>query len=264
MKLNIFACQHVGKAGALQQDALAVGPQVFQRRHWHGVFCADSARLAVADGVSGHPFAATAARSLLGMLHEQFLGDHSGPYGNEARSPERRPWNDVLHQWQADRASSAARGAATTLAWLDLTLGSASWLNCGDSRIYRVRPCVGHAEWQLLSRDHTVAQEWADAGALDGVESMGSLMTSTLTSCLTWGEVDPAPQVHTGTASAVMGDLYLVCTDGVHGVLSHEQMNGAVRKKLPLQAIGKTWWVNLMRAGAPDNFSFILCRVDEA
>ena len=253
MQVHVFACQHAGKSGTPQQDALAIGPEVFQRRHWHTAVIVAGARLAVADGVSGSPHAALAARSLL----EALCGEGDGARG-------RRTLGNAVHHWHAQNANPSTRGGATTLACLDLFQGHANWLNCGDSRIYRARWAKDEIHWQLLSRDHTFAQELADADRLEpnATGSVASLTAGVLTSCMTLGETDPAPQVHQGHARALADDLYLVSTDGVHGVLTPEQMRLGLGEAVALDAVGKTWWQQIMHAGAPDNFSFILCRVD--
>lgn len=131
----------------------------------------------------------------------------------------------------------------------------------GDSRIYRWRRGKG----VQLTRDHTVGDELgrahvnaADAAAL---KSRKNPLTHILTRAVgtgfkvraDWRKIDLRA-----------GDRYLLCTDGVHDVLSNEQVSALLgRAKTPADAV-KAFARDVIACGAPDNYTLVCAFVDRA
>lgn len=91
-----------------------------------------------------------------------------------------------------------------------------SWL--GDSRIYHFRG----KNFRLLTKDHTVAQQLADAGVIDFRVVKKHPSSHILTQALVSGY--PVRQIEYGTLNLKEKDILLLCTDGLTNELSDEEI----------------------------------------
>lgn len=88
----------------------------------------------------------------------------------------------------------------------------------GDSRLYRYRA----GELALLTRDHTLYQHAIDSGAVDNLPARNLLLQAI-------GPSSTAlPAVHTEHVQG--GDLYLLCSDGLHGKVPAEEIARVLAK----------------------------------
>lgn len=266
MNLKILACQHIGKDPLEQQDAIAVGREIWQRPRWHKsreTRPEGSLLLSVADGVSASTAPALASRSLLEVLHDETQPvDEQRATANALTSVIHSAFN----RWNQKFLNDETSGASTTIATLLLTDGRAAWANSGDSRIYRVRSRSRSVKWKLLSHDHTIWNELVESGEADPAQEgdAATMLTHGLMHCLTLGDDDEDLQLASGTSEVRAGDFFILCTDGIHGVLSAAQMEAAFDPDRPLDESSQRWWEATMKAGAPDNFSYVFCKVVEA
>ena len=124
----------------------------------------------------------------------------------------------------------------------------------GDSRIYRWRKGKG----VQLTRDHTVGDELGRAHVSNSEAAALKSRKNPLSHILTravgtgfkvrpdWRKIDLRA-----------GDRYLLCTDGVHDVLSNEQVSALLgRAKTPADAV-KAFARDVIAGGAPDNYTLI-------
>ncbi len=130
----------------------------------------------------------------------------------------------------------------------------------GDSRIYRWRKGNG----TQLTRDHTVGDE------------LGRAHVNNLEAAALKSRKNPLSHILTravGTGFKVRpdwrkidlraGDRYLLCTDGVHDVLSNEQVSALLgRAKTPADAV-KTFAREVIARGAPDNYTLVCAFVEK-
>ena len=124
----------------------------------------------------------------------------------------------------------------------------------GDSRIYRWRKGSG----KLLTRDHTVGDELGRALVSDSQAAALKSRKNPLSHILTravgtgfkvrpdWRKIDLRA-----------GDRYLLCTDGVHDVISDAQVAALLgRAKAPADAV-KAFAREVISCGAPDNYTLV-------
>jgi protein phosphatase len=85
--------------------------------------------------------------------------------------------------------------------------------NVGDSRVYRFRD----AELSQLTRDHTLYQEWLDGGG-QGDNPPRNVITRA---------IGPKARVENdvGLQLLVPGDLVLVCSDGLTGMVADPEIS---------------------------------------
>lgn len=121
----------------------------------------------------------------------------------------------------------------------------------GDSRVYRFRD----GTVSMLTRDHSVGAELGRRlGYGPEFASRSNPLSHVLTRAIGTAEtVSPDWK----KISVQPGDRYLLCTDGVHDVVSDERLGELVGKG-PLKAAKAALSKEIVDCGAPDNYSFIL------
>jgi len=147
------------------------------------------------------------------------------------------------------------RGMGTTLTALLIRNNQISLLHVGDSRCYRLR---GNTLEQL-SNDHTVIQELLDQGAISEAEAAEHPQRSMLTQALRGdGDVTPVLQMY----EVKKGDRYLLCSDGLSGVLTDKEIKVGLKKSDKNEAIkflNDATYIN----GAPDNVTILIADISE-
>lgn len=262
MHLEILACQHAGSSRTEQQDAIAIGNTTWQRVRWHKCwhYRSDQPLLAsVADGVSASTAPAQASRGLLTALHGL---PHELQHGEVSSEHLEACATQALHAWNLRYLNEGTQGASTTLATVLIDEARAAWLNCGDSRIYHVRQEGAAVQWHQLSHDHTIWNELLADGIVEltpGQEAP-TMWTHGLMHSLTLGNDAADPEWASGSCAVSPGDCLILCTDGIHGTLTYNQMQAEFDPTQPLDNNAKRWWQATLAAGAPDNFSFVFCR----
>ena len=219
----------------------------------------------VADGMGGHPAGdvasalavEAASRRLQELLDSPSLGEASPDGLGDGMAGAVRAADQRVRD--AAEEDPGRRGMGTTLTALLVERGSGRVVvgHVGDSRAYRLR--AGALE--LLTRDHTWVQEQVDAGHLTPAQARGHPYSSVLTQGV--GLETPAePDVTVLEAAA--GDLYLVCSDGLVGMVHDRDIERLLLETadsgLATQAEALVDAAN--RGGGIDNVTVALVRVD--
>lgn len=182
----------------------------------------------IADGMGGHPggdvasrvAAAAVASSLERHLTSGTPGDggHSTEPHGIAAGMDRAMVQSVLSAHQAVRAEGEGKpelaGMGTTLTALvvDPASGMLTLGHVGDSRAYRLRA----GSLARLTTDDTWVQSEVDAARLTPEQARGHPFGHVLTQCL---GLEDEPYPHVLTARAEVGDVYMLCTDGLAGLM---------------------------------------------
>lgn len=145
------------------------------------------------------------------------------------------------------------RGMGTTLTALLAYADTVALLHIGDSRCYRLR---AHT-FEQLSNDHTVIQELLNQGSITAAEALDHPQRSVLTQALMGdGEITPLLQLF----DAKEGDRYLLCSDGLSGVLTEKEIKNFVKKddqEVAIKGLIDAAYIQ----GAPDNITILIADV---
>ena len=215
--------------------------------------------IAVADGMGGHAAGEVASRIAVEVL--QSLAPTLVSTDLDEDSVE----DLLMHSLHSIDLEILAvtdeeiekRGMGTTLTALLIRDTYISLLHIGDSRCYRLR---GNTLEQL-SNDHTVIQELLDQGAISVAEAAEHPQRSMLTQALRGdGDLTPVLQMY----EIKKGDRYLLCSDGLSGVLTEKEIKIGLKKTDKDEAVKflvDATYVN----GAPDNVTVLIADIsDEA
>jgi len=213
--------------------------------------------IAVADGMGGHAAGEVASRIAVQVL--QKLAPTLSAEDIDEDSVE----DLLMHSLHSIDAEIAAvtdedvekRGMGTTLTALLIRDTRIALLHVGDSRCYRLR---GNTLEQL-SNDHTVIQELLDQGAISEAEAAEHPQRSMLTQALRGdGDVTPVLQMY----EIKKGDRYLLCSDGLSGVLTDKEIKVGLKKSDKDEAIkflNDATYIN----GAPDNVTILIADISD-
>lgn len=131
-----------------------------------------------------------------------------------------------------------------------LTVGHA-----GDSRLYRLR---GSA-FEQITKDHSLLQEQIDAGMISKEDAHLSNNRNFITRAIGVAAEERA-EIHTYEVEPE--DLYLVCTDGLYGMVTDEEIHMTLMTlKANLDLAAEQLIASANDAGGTDNVSLVLVRV---
>ena len=144
-------------------------------------------------------------------------------------------------------------GMGTTLTALHLTGDAVGLLHVGDTRCY----AFAGGKLNQLSNDHTVMQELIDQGRITPDEAVNHPQRSLLTHALMGDSgFDPVVQLY----PIKLGDQFLLCSDGLTGVLSDFEITKII-KKYDGQELVENLVAETRTKGAPDNVTVIWAEV---
>jgi protein phosphatase len=248
--VDACALTDVGRVRTENQDsALLVNPALGQR-------CSELGVLAViADGMGGHNSGATASQLAVETISSYFYEhgrDH--PLAVLAGCVERA--NTAL--FETAKTDPTLHGMGTTLTIVLVREDRAYLAHVGDSRAYRV-----HADRiRQISEDHTVVAELARRGVIAPHEVETHPDKNLITRA-----VGTQPQVAAYTAAEAdrvgPGDVFVLCSDGLHDLVSAEEIRASVTGSDPYSACRQLIELARQRSGH-DNISVCVLAARES
>ena len=127
----------------------------------------------------------------------------------------------------------------------------------GDSRVYQVRG----KKIEQLTVDHSIAQALVEAKTISAAEARTHRYKNVLWKYLGSQEVGEGPEVKAVTIQA--GDRYLLCTDGLTGVVPDEQLLSFMKENEDAQQCADGLGQLALDQGSRDNISCIVLDVVE-
>lgn len=226
----------------------------------------DLGLFAVADGMGGHAAGEVASHTAIEALHDFVVRatankDATWPFGIDKNRELAE--NIILNAIQlANRkvCQLAAEnrdfaGMGTTLALIYAPAQRVHICHVGDSRVYRMRG----GKLELLTMDHSWVNEQLQRNILTEDEARNHRWRNVITRAL-GNRIDL--EIDSKTLEAEAGDLFLICSDGLTGMLRDEEIAaivGSQPEDLENACNSLIRAANL--AGGQDNISVILAQV---
>jgi protein phosphatase len=246
--MRYFAVSHIGLRRARNEDSYAVYDSRASRpaADHHGVL------FVVADGIGGHACGDRASRMACQGLAAIF---NDSPDGFEPEHYAQR-LNDLI--FAADLrireqmlTDPNCGNMGTTLSALLIADHFAVAAHVGDSRIYRLR------EDQLvqLTTDHSFVQEMIAEGELAPDAAATHPLRGVLTRAV--GTQEPLEEVDIRILDAAPGDRFMLCSDGLHDMVSADEIARALRREIDPKATAERLLDAALRNGGRDNITII-------
>ena len=156
--------------------------------------------------------------------------------------------NQRMYQINCNNRRAEGGGMGTTLTgiWQPAPDGPQFVFHVGDTRLYRLR----RGELTQLTRDQTMYQRAIEAGLLHNLPGRNVLLQALGPS----SGVRPELQVQTTEP----GDLYLLCSDGLHGVCTDEQIAHLLATSTDLETTCAALIDTAKRNRSRDNITVVL------
>ena len=251
----------------------------------------------VADGMGGHSYGEVAAQIAVKAIHDfveksRDRGDSAWPHKTAAmpvpaaaaaagagaltgsgaggaaatsaderlerhsrllKSAVRRAHDNVLTAISKD---GSLQGMGTTVVGMLLAGPTAAVAHVGDSRAYRLRS----GRLDQLTQDHTWVHEQVMAGLLSQEQARSHPLKNVVTRAL-GGESDVLVDVR--EVQVQPGDLYLLCSDGLTGMLSDGEICDRMASGRSLHEICRSLVNEANARGGLDNVTVVLLSVEE-
>ncbi|MDQ2697642.1 MAG: protein phosphatase 2C domain-containing protein [Actinomycetota bacterium] len=231
------AISHTGKVRSNNQDSGYAGSNLF----------------VVADGMGGH-----AGGDVASSLAISRLEDLDRTYGSTAEAE--RALRDAISDAAVDLVDTVTRrpelaGMGTTVSALIMVDDYAVIAHIGDSRIYLYRD----GALTQITTDHTFVQRLVDSGRITPEEARYHPRRSVLMRVL--GDMDTDPEVDTFIMPTQPGDRWLLCSDGLSGVVDDPHTAKAMGLGLAPGRTADTLLKQALDGGAPDNVTIVIVDV---
>jgi len=252
--LRIKACglSDVGLTRAHNEDYFEIDPM-------HRLYV-------VADGMGGHSHGEVASQIAVNTIRD-FVAktadkDTTWPFGMDVRLERhsnllkmavRAAHDQVLRAISKD---GSLYGMGTTVVGLLIAGKTIAVAHVGDSRAYRLRG----DKLEQLTQDHTWVNEQVVAGFLSKEQARSHPLKNVVTRAL-GGESDVLVDIR--ELEVETGDLFLLCSDGLTGMLSDSDIRDRLSSGRSLHEICRTLINDANARGGIDNITVVLLSAEE-
>ncbi|QUD88014.1 PP2C family protein-serine/threonine phosphatase [Phenylobacterium montanum] len=208
---------------------------------------------AVADGMGGHQGGALASGLIVQALSDMPSARSEHSLVDATREQLGRV-NRTLVERAAQLDPGSVIGSTAVVLIADGSRFTCLW--AGDSRCYVFR----QGELRRLSHDHSVVQELIDSGELSPEDARTSRRANVITRAV---GVYPELEVDQVEGEVEASDLYLLCSDGLTGMMEDEEI-AALLQGYDLDAAADGLIGATLDRGARDNVTVVLIRADQS
>lgn len=240
MNLFVTAASRVGCVRSNNEDMVLVGSSFIRNdalRKTIELTPEKRTLLAVADGMGGHQSGEVASSDALHNLHFFFNDLPAGLTAGE--------FNEMMVVWlesinniidSKGSVDERFKGMGTTLVGIAYNNGNFFSMNCGDSRLYRLR----NGALQQLTTDHSL-------NTMLGSSKHSSIITN----CIGGGCKNSYMDIVRMTDDIQPSDIYLLCSDGLSDMLNDQQIEVLLKSGADADAL----CLAAIEAGGFDNVS---------
>ncbi len=254
LRIRAHALSDVGRTRTSNEDAFVIDGEI-------GLYL-------VADGMGGHGHGDVASRVATETIRET-LREELGrsvswvPFAGSRRarldhvSLQRALARANRRLLRAVEKAPELAGMGTTAVALLADGDRATVAHVGDSRAYRLRG----GRLEPLTHDHTWVAEQVTMGNLSEDQARVHPFKSVVTRAL-GGEHEV--NVETLDLGLAPGDLYLLCSDGLTGMVDDQQLHRRLTEGRSLMTLCNNLVADALRGGGKDNITALALAIDEA
>lgn len=200
----------------------------------------------VADGMGGHHYGEVASALAVKAMESFFV---AGENGESTLKKAIEGANDKIIQEGKKLLSESEKeiGMGTTIVSLALFGETATIAHVGDSRAYRIR----NGQLIQLTEDHSVlAMVGREYGLVAGSRFKGVLSRAL--------GVDPDVEVDVRQEAVVLGDIFLLCSDGLTNMVSDLEIEAILNQNKAIDSACEALIQRANQQGGVDNISAVL------
>ncbi len=220
LQVTFEAHSDVGRERSENQDAFGS-----HRRPGFGSFF-------VCDGMGGHAGGSTASRLAVSVIEQRLAESQLPP--RERIDQAIREANDAIHDKAARERELRGMGTTIVFVGIDEERSEAYVAHVGDSRVYHLRGNI----LRRVTKDHTMVQRLVDEGLLTEEQAEHHPNSNIISRSL-----GGRPEVEVEFTDAPMaiqdGDLFVLCSDGLHGLVTEMEIARIAAAMPPAEAVRK-------------------------
>jgi len=218
-RIVLTAASRVGCVRTNNEDMVLAYDKMIRSEAYATEFDSDNTDrfvIAVADGMGGHNAGEVASETTLSNL-KFFLGDMPRGLSTNEFEELMIEWLHSINQTinGRGRVNSALAEMGTTLVGVIYYNGHVFSMNCGDSRLYRLRD--GHLT--QMTSDHSLNN-------MTGQKKHSNVITN----CIGAGCKNSYMDLLDFTEDFKAGDVYLLCSDGLNDMVNDEEIEGLLNE----------------------------------
>ena len=206
----------------------------------------------VADGMGGHAAGEVASEIAVDTISTAYYPDEHEDVAVALLNAIKRT-NALIHQRAAENMLRSGMG---TTCVVGILRGNMAYIaNVGDSRAYVIRK----GKIKQISQDHSWVAEQVRAGLLTEEQARTHAQRNVITRSL---GTQPEVEVDVFAEPLEEGDVLLLCSDGLSGLVSDDEMRAIIERFPPQESV----YHLIERAnenGGPDNITAIVIAVQE-
>lgn len=236
-KILSYAASDIGKHRSSNQDSGYSGYQLYF----------------VADGMGGH-----AGGDIASAITSQRVALTDARYDSVEEAVETLK-NGILEAnsmlSETVKEHPELEGMGTTFSGMLLHGDQVITAHIGDSRIYLMRD----GEVKQITNDHTFVQRLVEMGRITPEEALVHPRRSVLMRVL--GDFQDTPEIDIALYDARVGDRWMLCSDGLSGVVPPEVMERILMSNVPTEEAAELLVGEALEHGAPDNVTVVITDV---
>ena len=254
LKVSFAGESHVGRKRAHNEDSFHLP--------------AEERLAVVADGMGGHASGEVASRLAVDTLIDYFRA-------TESEAPVTFPFkmnHGLRHAssrlvsgiklanakiWETAQGNAGQHGMGTTLVSALFADGKVLVAHVGDSRVYRLRD----GTLEQLTDDHSLVNDYMKLKGLQPDEVKDFPQKNVIVRALGMKEM---VQVDLFVDASRAGDLYLLCSDGLSGMVSDPDIAEILRSEPDIEAAAARLIIAANDHGGLDNVTAVIARVEAA
>ncbi len=239
LMITPFGATDIGLRRSKNEDAYVVRPE--------------SGLLALADGMGGAAAGEVASQMFTETVLEVCASESSDEQAATTKVRQAfRLANERIHAHASHDSRIKQMGCTAEVVLFHregFVLG-----HVGDSRTYLFR----QGRLRQLTRDHSLVQEQVDRGLLTPDQARNHSLKNVILRAVGVGE---SVAVDIARGKVACGDIFLLCSDGLHDLVSDELIADTLAPNSGVQAKGAQLIETAKHAGGHDNITVVLCEV---
>lgn len=254
MILKCYGCSKKGNYRENNEDNFLFGDTYMEVNHDDEIICceykADKVIMGVFDGLGGEDRGEEASFRAAKILDEYKNNIDFETY-----------FKNTNKEICTLKKKGAAKRVGTTAAIINFEKNYFNIANIGDSRAYIIRNNL----IEQLSVDHTVVETMIESGIISREDAAKSPYKNYLSQCLGISEEEMTIEPYISDYEKLMdGDIFVICSDGLSGVLSDEEIkNIVINPNFKKSNIANVLVDKAYECGTKDNTTVIVIYVQQ-
>lgn len=222
------------------------------------------ALLVVADGMGGMNAGEVASELAINTIRDYFAADRLTEDVTRSRYSIEKYMNEAIVAADArikgeakDRPETRGMGTTIVVGWVLGDKLYVSW--CGDSRAYVYN---GQAGLHQITKDHSYVQQLVDRGSITREEAFDFPDSNIITRSLGDSSSKARPESLLKPYTLCDGDIILLCTDGLSGMIRDNEMETVIRdNEHDMTLLADSLIHAACEAEGSDNITLCLCQI---